>query len=98
MLEELSKIIQDRKKRRPKDSYVASLFRKGENRILQKVGEEAIEVIIAAKGKNKKRITSEIADLWFHILVLMGLLEISLQDIYKELEKRKGVKKRIKND
>ena len=88
-LEELYKIIEDRKKNMPAKSYVASLFRDGEDRIIQKIGEEAIEVVIAAKNKLKKRIISEVADLLFHILVLLSAFEIPASQVLKELEKRK---------
>jgi phosphoribosyl-ATP pyrophosphohydrolase/phosphoribosyl-ATP pyrophosphohydrolase/phosphoribosyl-AMP cyclohydrolase len=71
-----------------KNSYVASLFRLGEDRIVQKVGEEAIEVVISAKNKNKKRITSEVADLLFHLLILLVSSGITISDIEKELENR----------
>lgn len=87
-LEELYKIIEDRKKNLPKNSYVASLFKKGNDQIIQKVGEESTEVIIAAKNKSKKRIISEIADLVFHLLIMMSSFQITPQDIQKELNKR----------
>ncbi len=87
-INKLLEIIKDRKLKMPKDSYVASLFRLGEDRIIQKVGEEATEVVIAAKNKNKKRIISEVADLLFHLLVLLASLDITLPDIEKELESR----------
>lgn len=89
MIKKLFKIIQDRQKRMPKDSYIASLFREGKDRIVQKVGEEAVEVLIAAKGKNKTRIIAEIADLWFHTLILMSSVGISPKDIYQEFKKRR---------
>lgn len=88
-LEELYKIIEDRKEKMPKDSYVASLFKKGKDRIIQKVGEESTEVIIAAKNESEQRIISEVADLLFHILVMISYLGIKPSDIYEELEKRK---------
>ncbi len=91
-LEDLYKIIEDRKKNMPVDSYVASLFREGEDRIIQKVGEEATEVIITAKGKSRERIISEIADLWFHTLILLSAFSITPKDIFIELQKRKNVK------
>lgn len=88
-LEELYKIIEDRKKNLPEDSYVASLFRDGIDRIVQKVGEEATEVIVAAKNKKKKEIISEIVDLLFHVLVLLASFEITPKEIFSELQKRK---------
>lgn len=87
-LEKLYQIIEDRKREMPKNSYVASLFKKGADRIIQKVGEESTEVIIAAKNESKKRIVSEIADLLFHLLIMMSLFKITPLDIFKELSKR----------
>ena len=88
-LKELLKIIEDRKKKMPEGSYVASLFSAGKDQIIQKVGEEAAEVIIAAKNDNKKRIISEVADLIFHTIVLMVAYEISLTEILDELKTRR---------
>ncbi|MBM3282918.1 phosphoribosyl-ATP diphosphatase [Candidatus Gottesmanbacteria bacterium] len=93
-LEDLYSIIKKRKIILPKDSYVASLFRKGEDKILQKVGEEVTEVIVAAKGENKKRITEEVADLFFMTLVLLVEKGISIRSILDELEKRHRMLKR----
>ena len=93
-LEDLYSMIIKRKKELPKGSYVASLIKKGEDRILQKVGEEAVEVIVAAKGKDKKRLQEELADLLFMTLVLMVTKAISLEDILIELEKRRKPKGR----
>ncbi len=87
-IKNLYKIINDRKLKMPKDSYVASQFRLGKDRIIQKVGEEATEVVIAAKNKNKKRIIFEVSDLLFHLLILLTLTNITLTDIEKELEDR----------
>ncbi len=88
-LEELYKIIEDRKKKMPENSYVASLFKRGGDRIIQKVGEESTEVIIAAKNESKERLISEIADLFFHLLVMMSFFKITPRDIVKELNKRR---------
>ena len=87
-IEELYKIIQDRKKNLPKDSYVASLFKKGRDRIIQKVGEESVEVVIAAKNEDKQRLVSETADLWFHLLILMVETVVTPEEILGELGKR----------
>ncbi len=87
-LEELYKIIEDRKEKMPKNSYVASLFKRGRDRIIQKVGEESTEVIIAAKNESKKRIISEISDLIFHLLILMVNYNIKLSEVLDELEQR----------
>lgn len=87
-LEELYNTILSRKKKMPEGSYVASLFRDGDDRIVQKVGEEAVEVVIAAKNTSKQRIISEVADLLFHLLILLASKEITLPDILNELGKR----------
>lgn len=89
IFEELYLIIQDRLKTLPNNSYVASLYKQGEDKILQKIGEEATEVILAAKGKNRQRIIEEVADLYFMILMLLVLKGISLNKIYTELKTRR---------
>ena len=88
-LEELYQIIENRKQAKPEDSYVASLFKKGKDRIAKKIGEEATEVIIAAKNRRKKDIIEEVADLWFHTLIMMSSLDIKPKDILDEFERRK---------
>ena len=74
----------------PDSSYVASLVQKGEDKILKKIGEEATEVVLAAKGQDRVALVHELTDLWFHCLVLMAEKEISLKDIDDELERRFG--------
>lgn len=88
-IEELYRIIEDRKKNMPKNSYVASLFSNGKDRIIQKVGEEATEVVIAAKNKDRQEVISETADLLFHLLVLLSLRGIEPFEIFDEFERRK---------
>lgn len=88
-LEELFEIIQGRKKAMPKNSYITSLLQQGNDRILQKVGEETTEVIIAAKNASKKDVIQEMADLLFHLLVLMASQGVTPADIFRELEKRR---------
>lgn len=85
----LYQIIEDRKNNPKEKSYVSSLFKSGSDRIIQKIGEEATEVVIAAKNKKKERIISEIADLFFHTLILLSAFNIKLEDIEIELEKRR---------
>lgn len=87
-LNKLYKIITNRQKNMPPNSYTTSLFKEGRDRIIQKVGEEAIETIIATKNPNKKLIISEISDLIFHLLVMMAFLKIKPKDIFDELQKR----------
>lgn len=88
-LEELYSIIKDRQKKKSKGSYIVSLFKAGNDRVIQKVGEEAVEVIIASKGSNKNRIIEEIADLYFMTLILMVSRDITLDMVLGELEKRR---------
>lgn len=87
-LEELFNLIKDRKEKRPKKSYTASLFSKGLNEILKKVGEESIETIIAAKSETKRRLIEESSDLLYHLLVLLAEKEINLDEVVLELIQR----------
>ena len=88
MLNELFEIIEDRKANPTEKSYTASLFAEGEDRICQKVGEEAVEVIIAAKGQGDQRIIEEVSDLFYHTLVLLSAKGLCLSDVEDELRKR----------
>ena len=83
-------VILKRRKSSPENSYVAFLLDGGTDRVLKKICEESAEVIIAAKNESKTEQIHEIADLWFHMLILMGLNGITLKDIYSELESRFG--------
>jgi phosphoribosyl-ATP pyrophosphohydrolase/phosphoribosyl-AMP cyclohydrolase len=89
MLERLERTIEDRKASRPAGSYVAGLLAAGEADVCRKIGEEAIEVITAALGgEGDRRVTEEVADLWFHTLVLLGARGIQLRGVLKELARR----------
>ncbi len=88
MINKLFKIIEDRKANPTEKSYTASLFTDGEDRILQKIGEEATEVIIAAKGQGDQRIIEEVSDLFYHTLVLLASKGLSLSDVEDELRRR----------
>jgi len=88
-LDELYKIIQDRQQNAPAGSYVASLFKDGPDRIIQKVGEEAVELVIAAKNDSKKEVISETADLLFHTLVLLAALDVTPAEVQRELDNRR---------
>lgn len=92
---QLYRIITLRKMNNDTGSYVASLFCEGTDRIIQKVGEESVEVVIAAKNDNRTRQIEELSDLFFHILILMVSLGITLPDVFQELSKRNS--KRSKN-
>ena len=83
-------VILERKQSSPETSYVAYLMDEGTDMILKKFCKESAEVIIAAKNENRTEQIHEIADLWFHMLVLMGHKGITLTDISQELEKRFG--------
>ncbi|MCS6794656.1 MAG: bifunctional phosphoribosyl-AMP cyclohydrolase/phosphoribosyl-ATP diphosphatase HisIE [Raineya sp.] len=87
-LEHLQKIIQERKNQIPETSYTASLFAKGINKIAQKVGEEAVELIIEAKDENQELFLCEAADLLFHFLVLLEAKNLSLNQVMEVLQKR----------
>jgi len=89
ILEDLFAVIVDRYHDRPLSSYTASLFNAGEDEILKKIGEEATEVVIAAKGEGDERLISELADLIFHLLVLVAGRELTLGDVKRELAKRR---------
>lgn len=87
-LQYLDKLIKDRKEKLPENSYTTKLFKAGENRIIQKVGEEAIETVIAAKNNDKEEIINESADLLFHLMVMLNEKEVSLNDVIYKLQKR----------
>jgi phosphoribosyl-AMP cyclohydrolase / phosphoribosyl-ATP pyrophosphohydrolase len=87
-LNELFSLILDRKKLLPKDSYTTSLFKSGENRIIQKVGEEAVETLIAAKNKDKNEIVNEVSDLIYHLFVMLAQGNIQFSEIVENLKKR----------
>ncbi len=89
LLEELYQVILSRKMKKPEGSYTASLFKEGTSKILDKVSEEAQEVISATKANDKGKIISEISDLFYHLLVLLVQCNITLEDIETELAKRK---------
>lgn len=89
ILAELYKIVIDRIEKKPEGSYTAQLATKGLNYAAQKFGEEAIEVVIAALAESKERFVNEVADLLYHLLVLMALKNVTLEDIVNELKKRR---------
>lgn len=86
----LYKTILSRRGADPATSYVASLFDKGNGKIAQKVGEEAVETVLASAGGNRQEIINESADLLFHLLVLLAAHEVTPEEIFKELERREG--------
>lgn len=90
ILTELAKILEARKGADPDASYVAKLYSKGLDAILKKIGEEATETVMAAKDGVPERIVSEIADLWFHCLVLLAHQGLKPDDVVQELARRLG--------
>ena len=96
--EELMGLIKGRKTDKKEGSYTTYLFEKGRDKILKKVGEESTEVIIAAKADDKKETVYEIADLAYHVMVLMTDMGISLNDIFLELSKRHVIDKKVKQE
>ena len=87
-LSQLEDLIKERKNSLPKDSYTTELFSKGINKIAQKVGEEAVEVVIDAVANNRERVKEETADLLYHLLVLLAHQNIDLGEVVKVLQKR----------
>ena len=94
----LMKLIEGRKTDKKEGSYTTYLFEKGLDKILKKVGEESTEVIIAAKAEDRAETVYEIADLAYHVMVLMIEAGISLEDIHRELASRHVVDKKVKQE
>jgi phosphoribosyl-ATP pyrophosphohydrolase len=88
ILERLEAVIAERRSADPSSSYVAALNAKGLDAILKKVGEEATEAVIAAKGGKREAIVHETADLWFHCLVMLAWHGVRIADVLAELERR----------
>jgi phosphoribosyl-ATP pyrophosphohydrolase len=91
ILRRLAEVLEQRKRADPDSSYVAGLYAKGLDAILKKIGEEATETVIAAKGGDRDQLVYETADLWFHSLVLLAHQEISPDRVLRELERRFGL-------
>lgn len=95
ILEQLGDVLESRKGASPDSSYVASLYHKGLNKILEKVGEEAVETVLAAKdaegAEDKSALIGETADLWFHSLVMLAHLDCDHRDVLNELAQRFGL-------
>jgi phosphoribosyl-ATP pyrophosphohydrolase len=90
VLHSVAATIESRKDVDPQGSYVASLFARGEDAILKKIGEEAVETVMAAKDHDVAKITYEMADLWFHCLVLLARHGLGPDDVLAELARRTG--------
>lgn len=90
VLTRLDELLRVRKGASPESSYVAALYHRGLDHILKKIGEEATEMLIAAKGSDKSQVVHETADLWFHSLVMLNFLDISADEVLAELARREG--------
>jgi phosphoribosyl-ATP pyrophosphohydrolase len=90
-LDDLFEVIEDRKENLPDDSYTASLFshEKGENAVLEKLGEESTELLLAAKDDDHEEIAHESADIVYHLLVLLSMKDMDLEDLREELAERR---------
>ena len=97
-LQGLMDLLQGRKEEKPEGSYTTYLFEKGLDKILKKVGEETTEVIIAAKAEDKKETIYEIADLAYHVMVLMTEAGITVEDIHRELASRHVIDHKVKQE
>lgn len=91
ILEQLDDVIKTRRQEDPEKSYVADLFKHGLERIQRKVHEESLEAILAAQHDDKQALINEIADLWFHSMVLLAYKDASANDVLEELKRRFGV-------
>lgn len=91
ILQRIATTIGEHRSADPVKSYVATLFAKGDDAIIKKVGEEATEAVMAAKDGDKIRIAAEMADLWFHCLILLERFGMGPEDVLAELERREGV-------
>ncbi len=91
ILNRLAETLEARKNADPQSSYVAKLYAKGLDGILKKIGEESAEAIIAAKGGDKSQVVYEVADLWFHTLVLLAQQGLHPDDVLNELARREGM-------
>ncbi len=90
IISQLTEILKERRQADPQASYVASLYHDGRDRILRKVGEEAIEVLLAGQGQDDQALVNEIADLWFHSMVLLIDAGLEPAAVLNELERRFG--------
>lgn len=91
VLTRLSAEIDSRRHSDASESYTASLFVRGDDAILKKVGEEAVEFILAAKGDDNRHLVSEAADVWFHMMVMLSAKGLGPADVLDELQRREGV-------
>jgi phosphoribosyl-ATP pyrophosphohydrolase len=91
VLQQLAQVLEQRKQTQPDSSYVAKLYAKGLDAILKKIGEEATETVMAAKDGDRDKLVYEVADLWFHTLVLLAQQGLGPEQVLDELQRRFGL-------
>jgi len=91
ILERIADSINERKGGDPEKSYVAHLFAKGDDAMLKKIGEEATEVVLAAKGTDRLHLVREVTDLWFHCMIVLARHGLGPADVLAEMKRREGI-------
>jgi phosphoribosyl-ATP pyrophosphohydrolase len=91
ILERIAATIEQRKSGDPAQSYVASLFARGDDAMLKKIGEEATETVLAAKGGDRLHLVREVADLWFHCMIVLARHGLGPGDVLAEMHRREGI-------
>jgi phosphoribosyl-ATP pyrophosphohydrolase len=91
ILDRIAASIEERKQADPEKSYVASLFAKGDDAMLKKIGEEATETVLAAKSGDRLQIVRETCDLWFHCMIVLARHGLGPQDVLAEMKRREGI-------
>ena len=91
ILDRIAASIEERKKADPQKSYVASLFAKGDDAMLKKIGEEATETVLAAKSGDKLQLVHETTDLWFHCMIVLERHGLGPADVLAEMQRREGI-------
>jgi len=91
ILERIADSINERKGGDPEKSYVAKLFAKGDDAMLKKIGEEATEVVLAAKGTDRLHLVREVTDLWFHCMIVLARHGLGPADVLAEMKRREGI-------
>jgi phosphoribosyl-ATP pyrophosphohydrolase len=91
ILDRIAASIEARKDGDPEKSYVARLFAKGDDAMLKKIGEEATEVVLAAKGDDRLHLVREVTDLWFHCMIVLARHGLGPNDVLAEMQRREGI-------
>ena len=91
ILDRIAAAIEERKGGDPEKSYVAKLFAKGDDAMLKKIGEEATETVLAAKGGDRLHLVREVTDLWFHCMIVLSRHGLGPRDVLAEMQRREGI-------